>query len=298
MLQQVQKIAAPLSRKAVLVSVNISQWTARKLDKKVTKEVNTSHGAAEDAGRYNKLLIEAERLTRITSIVSKARALHYAYTKPWADEGPRILPNALFSKFSTEFRELKREFAAEVDEFCLNYTKFVEERKAALNGLYDPKDYPAESEVRGKFNLDITVLPFPDADDWRADLDDETMADIRAEIEAATVKAVDVANADTVKRIVEIVGNMATRLGEYGTQVPGKKRTFFSDTLVSNVRDLAALLPAFNLNDDPKLTEITDRINRELCVEEPDTLRDNKNVRASVKQSADEILADVSKYLA
>ena len=44
------KIATPLSRKALLVSVTISEWTARKLDKKVTDEINRKHGAANDAG--------------------------------------------------------------------------------------------------------------------------------------------------------------------------------------------------------------------------------------------------------
>ena len=56
------KLTTPLSRKAVLVSVNISQWTARKLDREVTDEVNASHGAQKDAGRYNKLLLEKEAL--------------------------------------------------------------------------------------------------------------------------------------------------------------------------------------------------------------------------------------------
>jgi hypothetical protein len=59
---QPKKIATPLSRKATLVSVNVSQWTARRLDRKVTDEVNRQHNAAKDAGRYNKLLIEAEHL--------------------------------------------------------------------------------------------------------------------------------------------------------------------------------------------------------------------------------------------
>src|SRR5215471_17281477 len=112
------KIASPLSRKATLVAVQISQWTARKLDRRVTDEVNESHGAAKDAGRYNKLLIEAKRLERINSLVAAARTLHYTLTKPWADEGLRILPNVLHEKFANEFRKLKREFDLAADEFC------------------------------------------------------------------------------------------------------------------------------------------------------------------------------------
>ena len=65
-----------------------------------------------------------------------------------------------------------------------------------------------------------------------------------------------------------------------------------------NVRKLAELLPAFNLLGDKKLTELTDRIKRELCVEESATLRDNKRVRESVAKSAEDILAEVSAVMA
>ena len=84
---QSTKLASPLSRKATLVSVIIAQWTARKLDSKSPQEVNRTHGALEDAGRYNKLLIEDKRLEAINSLVSQARKLHHTMTKPWCDEG-------------------------------------------------------------------------------------------------------------------------------------------------------------------------------------------------------------------
>ena len=107
-------VKSELSRKAVLVAVNVSEWTARKYDRKVTKAAQDKYGASDDAGRYNKLLIEGERLKKINVIVSKARNVHYRYTKPWGDDGavvegkrrgkPRILPNALYAEFAAEFR--------------------------------------------------------------------------------------------------------------------------------------------------------------------------------------------------
>src|SRR5262245_26676583 len=185
------KVASPLSRKAVLVSVKISQWSARKLDRKVTEQINRQHKAARDAGRYNKLLIAAEHLEEMGSLISRARHLHYNMTRPWADEGHRILANSLFAKFSDEFRKLKREFNEAADRFARAYPSFVEERRAALNGLFDPTDYPAAGEIRDKFQLEMSVMPFPDADDFRSDLDDETVADIKREIEETSKAVVD-----------------------------------------------------------------------------------------------------------
>jgi len=293
-----KKIVTPLARKAVLVSVNISQWTARKLDKRVTDKVNREHAAANDAGRYNKLLIEAERLATINALVSNARKLHYSLTRPWADEGPRILPNALFVKFTDEFRRLKREFEAAADEFARGYPQFVEERKRALNGLFDRDDYPPVLEIRSKFKLDMTILPFPEAADFRSDLDDETVADIKREIAEMSDRVIDDAMRHTARQIVETVGHMAEKLKEYKSGDEGAPRKFFFNSLVDNVRELADLLPAFNLTDDPKLNSITRRIKKELCAEDASELRTNDVARESVQKSADEIVKAVSQFLA
>jgi hypothetical protein len=293
------KIASPLSRKAVLVSVNISQWTARKLDKQITRETNARYNASEDAGRFNKLLIEAERLAGLNALVSKARTLHYKMTRPWADEGPRILPNALYSKFSDEFRVLKREFAVAADQFARDYPTFIEERKRKLNGAFNPNDYPSVDQIRQKFQLDLTILPFPDASDFRSDLDDDIVNDIKREIAEMSDRVVNGAMRHTGEQIVKTVGHMAEKLKEYRSEkTPGEPKKYFMDSLVSNVRELAELLPAFNLTNDPKLDEIAKRISNELCVEDAQALRENDAARENVAKSADEIVAAVSGLLA
>src|SRR5262245_31008868 len=294
-----KKIATALSRTTTLVSVNVSVWTARRLDRKVTDEVNRQHNAAKDAGRYNKLLIEAEHLKEVNQLVSSIRQLHYSMTRPWCDEGPRILPNVLHSKFTDALRVLKRDFETAADKFCRAYPDYVETRAKQLNGLFKASDYPSPTEIRSKFKIETKVLPFPDAEDFRADLDDDTVADIKREIAETSAKVVDDAMKHTANQIIELVGHMAEKLTEQ-TGKPKKKgeRSFYMDSLVDNVRDLAALLPAFNLTNDPKLTAITNRIVKELCVEDAPTLRKDNNLAKSVAKSADEIVAEVGKFFA
>lgn len=294
---QPKKIATPLSRKAVLVSVNVSQWTARRLDRKVTDEVNRQHNAAKDAGRYNKLLIEADKLADINKLVSSIRQLHYSMTRPWCDEGPRILPNVLYSKFTDALRVLKRDYETAVDKFCVGYPNYVETRAKQLNGLFKADDYPSAAEIRSKFNVEMKVLPFPDADDFRSDLDDDTVADIKREITEMSEKVVDDAMKHTANQIIELVGHMAEKLHEYKTNKPGERK-FFMDSLVENVRDLVELLPAFNLTNDPKLDRIAKRMRQELCAEDAKGLRENDAAREAVAKSADEIVKEVEKFFA
>lgn len=283
------KMKSPLSRKATLLAMSISQWTARKLDKKVTKETNAKYNASKDAGRFNKLLIEAEHLKKITTLVSEARTLHYSMTKPWSDQGLRILPNMLHAEFSEKFRVIQRDFNDAVDKFVAEYPGFIEKRKADLNGMFNPEDYPSPSEIRSKFKLEKQLLPFPDADDFRSNLDPETTEAIRKELVADTANVIDNAMKDNAEQIITIVGHMASKLKDYGE---GKR---MHDSLVENVRELAKVLPAFNLTNDPKLDAITNRIRNELCGEEAETLKDDAKVRATVAKSADDIVRQVQK---
>ena len=50
-----------ISTSAVLVDLGISTWTARKLDKKVSEEIDETKGTKARAGNYHKKLRSEER---------------------------------------------------------------------------------------------------------------------------------------------------------------------------------------------------------------------------------------------
>jgi hypothetical protein len=103
---------------------------------------------------------------------------------------------------------------------------------------------------------------------------------------------------DTKTSLVKVISHMSEKLAAYKNGGHGKKTEgVFRDSLVENVRELAELLPAFNLTNDPAFDELAKRIQRELCVENADTLRKDDDVRASVQKSADDILKDVESLL-
>ena len=207
-MNMIAKITTPLSRKSVLVAVVVNQWTARKLDRKATDETNARHNATKDAGRYNKLLIAAEHLAEVKSLVSQARTLHHTMTRPWGDEGARILPNVLFAKFSEQFRTIKRDFEIAADKFAAAYPAHVAERKQALGSLFNASDYPSASEIRSRYSMKYDVMPFPDADDFRSDLDDDTVAEIKEQLRETTDSVVSNAMQHTAQQIRDTVGHI------------------------------------------------------------------------------------------
>lgn len=298
-----------LSQKAMLASVNIGGWSARKYDDAVTKETNKRHAAGDDAGRYNKLLINKEAIGEINRIMGAARAASYKLTMPWLDEGTRILPSALFDEYSKTMRGFRVEYQAAVKKFSDSYPQLIEDAKERLKGMFNSEDYPHPDEMTlydrksnpwGRFYFDVVMMPCPDAQDFRVDLADEHAQDIRDDIEARMKDAMSKAMWGPLQRIVNVAEAMVERLGAYKPAKPGsgkKSEGTFKDSLVENVRELVELLPAFNIAGDKAFADLTKRIKDELCAFDADVLRDDAKVRANTKKAAKEILEKASELM-
>ncbi len=287
-----------LATKAVLANLNISLWAARKFDKKVTDKTHEAFNASSDAGRYNKMLIAKEALAELNKVAGSARRHHYALTLPWITNGPCLLPTEHFDKH-TKLREDMKLFHELADKFAAAYPSMIQEAKKRLNGMFCEADYPSPDKIRSKFEFDIKYFPCPDSGDFRVTLSDEVMETMKSDLEMRMSGAVDNAMQSTRDRIVDVVSHMAEKLKGYKppTETDRASNTFH-DSLVDNVRDLAEMLPAFNLTSDPKMTKIIDRIRSQLCAVDADELRDNEHERQYVAKAAASILKDVSNFMA
>lgn len=289
----------PLSTKAVVADVTIRRWTGRKLDRQITDEVNQQHNAEADAGRYNKLLIPKEAFAEIHSITSAARHKHILMTMPWSDAGFRILPTALYNEFANTFRQFKADFNAAADKFNKNYPHYKNAAKKRLNGMYKEDDYPDPSRVRGMFSFHTSIRPCPDVDDFRVSLSKEHEADIKANMAAEMEEALKEALREPIRRVIDVVDKMALKLKAYkpATETDRAENTF-RDSLVTNIQEILPLLEAFNLTGDKKLTALTKRVEKELCANEADVLREDEDVRAKVAKAAEDILKQANALMA
>lgn len=289
----------PLASRAMLAHVTVSQWSARKLDKGATAETNERHGASADAGRFNKALIAREALATIQSAAGAARTLHYAMTLPWLDDGARILPAAAYQAYSEKMRVHRVEFESAVDSFTSGYDSFVEASRKRLGTMFKAEDYPTAAEIRAKFAFGVRILPMPDASDFRVVLADSQAADIRAEIETAQRSALDNAMRDAWGRLTNVVGAMAGKLADYKpASTTQRAEGVFRDSLVENVKEMVEILPAFNLTGDAFMSDVVERMRRQLCAHTADTLRQDAKARNETAAAAAAIMADVAQYLA
>ena len=287
-----------LSTKATLATLSIGGWSARRLDKEESAKINKDKNAKADVGRLNKLLIDADAINAVTKIAGRARVAHYELTMPWLDDGARILPNAMFMKYAKAVREFEAEYATAADQFAKDYPQLVCKAKSdRMGGLFKDADYPHPSLIRSKFTFKKSIYPCPDAADFRVDLSKEIMDDLKADVEARMNDALENAMKEPVRRISDVVGSMVKRLKEFLPENEEYHASRLHKSIITNVTDLIAVLPDFNLTGDKALTKLISRMERELTQTTTDVLKTDEHVRKETIRSAEEILAAANKMM-
>jgi len=238
----------------MLASLHIKAWSGRKLDKRVTDQTNRDHGADANAGRYNKLLVPAHALKPIMEIGTAARTRFYNITLPWLDSGSRIMTVHTLPVFQSEFRERQEEYTAAFDHLLAHYEDYKVQGERMLGDMFDRHDYPTADEIRGRFAFKADYSPIPDSDDFRADVPQSFIDEIKADLDKRSDDALRAAVNDIWQRVADCTQSMADKLTAYRpADGDVKSAGIFRDSLVSNIADLAALLPSLNLTDDPRI---------------------------------------------
>jgi hypothetical protein len=262
--------------------------------------VASREGDENDAGHYSKKLIAKDALAEIKKIVAEARALHYQYTLPWAQDGARILPSAIYAKYTAEMRVLEDRYALAKKGFMDDYEGQILLAQRRLGGMFDDADYPSLEDVEDKFSWEIGFMPIPSSNDFRVNLSQDMTNSIRQEIEAKTGKAVQDATSSLFDRVARTIAHMAESLedyGEVGENGKVKKVNPFRDSVVGNIQELVDLLPALNITGDSALTSVTEDIKKRLLTASAQDLRDDPALRREVAKDARKVLEDMEGYI-
>lgn len=275
-----------LQEKALLVNLTISQWSARKHDQNVSKKVEQEHNA-QNAGRYNKILISDNELKEIQKVAGTVRTFLYDNTLPWGDNGDRLLPATNYFEFINQFNEHQSMFNSAVQKFIMQYPKLIEEARIRLNGMFREDDYPNVSYMTRKFDMHISFMPISSTNDFRLDVDQQEVEKLKVQIESEMHARITSAANSIWVRIKDAVSHMVDKLSD--------KDAIFRDSLVDNIAELVDLLPRLNFTQD-KAVQSAIASMKELLVA-PHLLRTNANMRNQKALEAKAILDKVSDFL-
>lgn len=280
-----------ISSSAMLIDLSISVWTGRKLDKSVSAEVDVSKNTKGRAGNYHKnLLAGSEKLAEIGKLSSTIRNWSYSQTSPWSDAGTRLLPSTLFFDYKAKLTEYEKMFSDKVTEFLAEYDVLVSKAAFQLGDLFNREDYPVVEKIQSKFGLHYTFSPVPEAGDFRVDIGEAGMAELKDRYDEAFRHRIESSMKDVWERLHDALTKMSERFDYDGS---GTKK-IFRDSLVENAQELTGLLKHLNITGDMQMEAMRKRLEGLLSGCDADSFREDDALRTNTKSALDEMLKKFS----
>ena len=276
-----------IASSAVLIDLNISVWTARKLDKNVSKEIDINKNTTIKAGNYNKhILAGSDQLDKITKLSGEIREWHGRQTLPWSDTGTRLLPMSNFFDYKHQLGVYEAEFKIRVNTFIQEYPNIIQSMAFKLGQLFDRGEYPDAHKIASKFNMKYTIMPVPETNDFRVDIADDIRNEMKQEYQKAYEGRVESAMSDAWSRLHTTLEHMIDRLS-------GNDKKIFRDTLVDNALELTNLLTRLNVTNDPKLEQARQALEQTLVGVTADELRDSLGARQEILARVNQIMETI-----
>ena len=279
-----------LSKRAVLVSLEISHWSARCVDKKVSDEVLLNNSAESDSGSFSKRLIAKDYLSEITKVNNEARKYFKKNTMAWETGKRRLLPSKKITEFTEKMRELKEQHEDVCKVFVDNYETYMTEAQTFLNGLFNPADYPSKDEVEKKFGFEYEFTNIDSPDDFRCAVSEDVKEEIQQKMQDKVTEKLTMSINRLYQKIHSLLKKFEEKLSD--------EDAVFRNSLIDNIEDLVAMLPDMNIMEDAKLKELTDKIANEICRFDADQLRKDKAARREAVEASRSIMDTMGELYA
>lgn len=276
-----------ISSSAMLVDLSISTWTARKLDKNVTNEVNTSKKASQQASRVNKnLLPGVQQLDEITKLAAAARNYMASRTLPWSDYGPRLITTDKFFDFKQAMDEYEQTYNDKVQEFLNVYPTLISMQAFKLGEMFDRDEYPDVNEIADKFRFNIAYLPVPETGDFRVDIGHEALEEVRAQYEREYEQRLENAMNEVRDRILDSLRHLSERL----TDNDDGTRKKFRNNVLDSFAETIASVRALNLTKDQAIDAMANEAEKAIRGVDVDSLKESKDMRDDVRARVESVL--------
>jgi hypothetical protein len=285
------KKVSRLSERAMLVSLTTHEWTGRKKDKKISSDICVQQNAKQDAGAWWTYLVPQSELQPITATRTRAVNAHYEMTLPWFDHGLRILPSDMFMKYREKLTKLIAEHRKAVNTFIKRWPSIMnrEAAKERLGKLAEGQQLPTTAEIREKFGIELNIMAMPDSADFRVNVGDDEIENVRQQITETFQNSVGRATAELWTRLADLVNSVEKSMAE-------RDKTF-RNSLITNLKEFCELIPSYNVTDDTNLDAVRKDVLEKLANLNPEDLREIPNNRKKAAKDAKAILDKINDYL-
>ena len=268
----------------MLVGLRLKSFPNERTDRQVTAEVQATRQISADSGEWRKFKLPPATLEPVLVIHRRIRTWTYNMTLKW-EAGRQLLPASKFVEYTEEFALWKEQSEQAVNAFLMAYPAYVAARKQALNGDFDPSDYPEDPSRF--FACEFLLYPLPDESHITAKFGKNVAEAMKTSLAKANEDRVEEAMADLWTRILKPVQHVVEKLSE--------ENPLFRDSLIANVQEMLDEAPDFNFLKSPEVTTALRSIQEQIANANANTLRDDQAEKAAVLKSAKKIVATFGK---
>ncbi len=137
-----------------------------------------------------------------------------------------------------------------------------------------------------KFDFRVVFSPVPESGDFRLDIPQQDLDDMRRSYDDAFDTRLAEAMRTPWDKLHDMLMGMSAKLAEGDDET--KRR--WHDTFVTNAQDLCAMLTHLNITKDPKLEAARRQLESALISADIDDIKANESTRADLKGKLDAIL--------
>ena len=287
-----------LASSAVLVSVDISVWSATKQDRGISDEVTTAKNADKSAGRYVKNLLANH--PKHKAVVNYRQTVYnwlQRRTYRW-NQSQNLLPSVDVPKFKQEYHEHQIAFHALVDSLTSDYDSIVSDMAFKQGTMFNRDDYPTKEQVHSKFSLNLYVSEVP-MNDFRCGIANDIADDLFNTYKKQAHGIIESIAQEQSERMVEVMESISHCCGVDESEVNGEvrtKRRKIYDTTIQKALEMCESFKRFNLKNDSDLELARASLEKVLRGVKAEDIRDSDAVRHHVKEGIDDILSKFGSF--
>lgn len=289
-LQQPSQVIS-LATSALIVSVDVNVWTATKQDRAISDEVTSAKNASSEAGKFTKnLLANSPEHKALLNYRQTVYNWLQRCTYDWAGK-VHLLPQVGLEKFMKEYNDLERDFKKLYQDFKAEYPSMVSDAAFKQGDMFDRSEYPEPDELDSKFRMRLLVTQVPQ-NDFRSNISSAIADDLTSHYEDQVKEIIDKAMADASERLVLFASRISNACTEAVADDDGKvKRKKIYESTISQAKEICDTLKAFNLTNNAELETARAQLEAALDGVSLEDLRESSYVRATVKESVDDMLS-------
>ena len=274
----------------MVANLTISEWTARKFDKEISRSTNKTYNAERGTSRVSKSLEQSGgSLDNIKGLGRTARNYFRKQTVQYDESNRRAIPGALLQETIETLSKMERVWSSAVTKYCnAQYKTAMVQGMKRQGRMYKPEDYPSERAIWDKFDWNLIIEPKAasldsDSEDNSAfaALNSQVKNELRTLLKAENDLRMERVKTDLRERCKEMCGRFIEVL-----ESP-KVRIF--DVLLSDATELSRNIPMLNVAEDVQLDAIAKMIGT-LAEHPKEALKTSETARQATIDKAKKLL--------